>query len=230
MKKTFLILNVLLIAYTVVGDICYMTFGGLLLKGLASAGFAALGIVNVIYALRQRTPLRFPAIMCAGLVLCMLGDIFLGIQFFSGVALFGLGHVFYFVAYCALMRFRPRDLIPGAVLFVCAALFVFLYPPFDFGSTLMLCVILAYALLISCMLGKAVANLLRQKNAVTWIVVIGCVLFFFSDLMLVIHMFTDAPWVIDRLCLITYYPAQCFLGFAVYQSVNANLHLTKQKN
>ena len=51
MKKTFNIINAILVLLVVVGDILYITLGGLLIKGLTSAGFVLIGITNLTYAI-----------------------------------------------------------------------------------------------------------------------------------------------------------------------------------
>jgi len=47
----------------------------------------------------------------------------------------------------------------------------------------------------------------------------GSVLFYFSDLMLAFDMFGGAPPIAGTLCLATYYPGQCVLGYSVYRYV-----------
>ena len=119
MKKTFNIINAILVLLVVVGDILYITLGGLLIKGLTSAGFVLIGITNLTYViLNKKADLKFPIIMLTGLVFAMLGDIILNIEFIIGAALFAIGHIFFFVSYCVLCKFKWSDLAYGAVLFV----------------------------------------------------------------------------------------------------------------
>lgn len=47
MKKNIFIANVVLIALILVGDIFYILNGGLLLKGITSAGFVLMGLLNL---------------------------------------------------------------------------------------------------------------------------------------------------------------------------------------
>ena len=97
---------------------------------------------------------------------------------------------------------------------------ILLTPLFDFGSALMEGICIGYAFVISCMVGKTFANLLRERNTVTVLLVIGSCLFYFSDLMLVLCAFGGGPKITDTLCIYTYIPAQCLLAHSVFHFVN----------
>lgn len=222
MKKVFGIGNGILIAATMLSCICYDRFGGLSLKALTAMGFVLLGAFNCAYALRFGGKNRkFPIVMALGLLVCMIGDVVLNITFIPGALLFAVGHLFYFVAYGCLMRFRKRDLLPSMVIFAASALIILAVPIFDFGSPLMQGICLVYALVISCMVGKAVANLVRERNIVTILLALGSILFYFSDFMLLLNIFAGAPPITDTLCLFTYFPAQCLLAHAIFQYADA---------
>lgn len=218
MKKTTVILNALLITATLISCICYYQFGGLELKGLTSFGFVTVGAVNLIYAVRSRGKnLKFPIMLAIGLLLCMIADIVLNISFIPGALIFAVGHIFYFVSYCSLAKFKIKDIIPSVVIFAASAMIITLLPIFDFGSLLMEMICLVYALVISCMVGKSISNLIRDKNTVNIILMAGSILFYFSDLMLLFNVFAGAPKITDTLCLFTYYPAQCVLAHSIFQ-------------
>ena len=215
MKKVFLVLNTVLVIAVLISGFCYMEFGGLLLKGFASFWFVAIGAVNLIFALMNHTDnKKFPLAMLTGLTFSMLGDIFINIDFITGSLVFSLGHVCYFTAYCFLKRFKPTDLIPCGVMFVVSTLILTLSPVLEFDSPVFLFVCLFYGLIISLMLGKAISNLVREKNAITVLLAVGCALFYFSDLMLLFDVFADTPRLIGTLCMLSYYPAQCLLACA----------------
>lgn len=217
MKKCFACLNVGMLAALAAGMVNYMQRGGLNNKALAAGCFAALGAVNLVYALLVRPRrLLFPGLMCAGLLLAMSGDILLGRSFILGAGLFALGHVMYAAAMCAVVRPCRRDLAVSAVVFAAAAGVVLFLPGLDFGGALMQGVCLVYALIISCMVGKALSDAVWRPTLLTLLMAAGSVLFFFSDLMLVLYMFGDAPWIVDRLCLLTYFPAQGLLALSSF--------------
>lgn len=217
LEKMFFISDIILMLWILAGDVCYIVLDGLVLKSLTSALFVVLGLVNLSYVvLRQNKSLKFPIIMVVGLVFAMCGDIVLEVEFVVGAVLFAVGHVFYFVAYCFLQKFKWIDLVYGAVIFVPSVLFITLAPIFDFGGILMEIVCVVYAVIISCMVGKSISNLVSKRNLQNLIIMIGSILFFFSDLMLLLNVFASLPRVVGVLCLATYYPAEWLLGFSIF--------------
>lgn len=220
MKKIFqnviLPLNITLILAVILGDICYITLGGLAIKATTSIFFVLLGLVNLTYVIIAKQPLKFPIIMTIGLFFAMLGDILLNIEFIIGAILFAVAHVWYFIAYTCTQKFKPRDLIYGIAIFVPAVIFILCMPFLDFGSLLMKIIVVCYALIISLMVGKSLSNLVQQPTRQNILIVIGSVLFFFSDLMLLLNVFGDLSRVFDVLCLATYYPAECLLATTIY--------------
>lgn len=221
-RDLFLFVNLALALLTWFGDCLYVRYGNQLwLKSVTSALFVILGAVNLVYLiLNKEKSLKFPILMVTGLVFAMLGDVILEIHFIAGAALFAIGHVFYFVAYTVDERFKPTDLIYTACILVPAILLITLAPCFDFGGVLMEVVCVVYATVISFMVGKAIANFVRVRDKKHLIVMLGSILFFTSDLMLLFNVFTSLPY-FGALCLATYYPAEILLAFSVF------LHLGK---
>lgn len=222
MNKTFKILNIALILSIIIGDILFMTIGGILIKSITSILFVALGTINFIYAFKKTSNKKFAIFMLVGLFFAMLGDILLEIEFIVGAAFFAIGHIFYFVAYNALEKFRLNDLLVAACFFIPAILIILLVPIFDFGGTLMQVVCIVYALIISLMVGKAISNLSEKKSILNILIVIGSCLFFFSDFMLLFNVFADVHIIFGILCLATYYPAEIFLAYSISKSPNNN--------
>ena len=219
MKKALLPVNLLMLAAILASDICYMTFGGLAVKAVTSILFVLTGLINLTYCVRSKARLRFPVWMAAALTAAMLGDVLLGINFYLGTAVFALGHIFYFVSYCMLVPLNRRDLVCGIAIFAAALSIILLVPVLDFGGGLMQGVCGGYAFIISFMVGKAVSNLLGQRNVLYGILAAGSVLFFLSDLMLVLDRFGSLPYT-GTLCLSTYYPAQFLLAFSILSFAN----------
>ena len=145
----------------------------------------------------------------------MAGDIVLNLHFMAGAIVFAVGHVFYIVAYSLLNKIHWKDLIPSALIFIPSVLVITLLPIFDFGGVVMELVCVFYALIISCMVGKAVANLIKERSLFNLIIMIGSCLFFFSDLMLLLDVFAGLGSVVGILCLATYYPAQILLALSL---------------
>ena len=50
-KNIFLPLNITLILAVILGDICYITLGGLAIKATTSVFFVLLGVVNLTYVI-----------------------------------------------------------------------------------------------------------------------------------------------------------------------------------
>ena len=216
MKKKFLLINLMIFLPVLVGDMFFIKTGELWVKSVTSAGFVLLGLINLIYALKTQTNnKKFAIILFVGLVFGMLGDILLEIEFITGAVIFAVGHVMYFIAYCFLQKFDYKDIVAWLLIFVPSMLFIVLAPIFDFDGNLLKILCVIYALFISCMLGKSVVNLIKEKSILNVLLCVGSALFFFSDLMLLLNVFSNVFSHALLFCLITYYPAQCLLGFSL---------------
>ncbi len=225
MKRTFNLINLFLILAILVGDVFFILNGDFWTKTITSLGFLLIGGVNLFFALKNKTTQKsFCITMIVGLFFAMLGDVVLELDFISGAVLFAVGHVFYFAAYCFLEKFRLIDLLAGAVIFVPSMLFILLAPIFDFESVLMQIVCVVYAIIISCMVGKSISNFARNRSALYLVLMIGSVLFFFSDLMLLLRMFANMGQIARILCLASYYPAECLLAYSLLLSKSAEKH------
>ena len=224
MKKYFNLYNcinlVFIIATLAMGGVYCFAQRELLFKTIASASFVLIGLISLFAAIKNKLGnIKFAMIMTIGLFFAMLGDILLELNFMIGAIFFAIGHVFYFVAYCTLVKFKWTDLIAGGVIALVAILVICLLPIFDFGGIVMQIMIIFYAIIISLMLGKALSNLIRERSVINIIILVGSFLFFFSDLMLLLGNFASFAADIDRilgyLCLCTYYPAEVLLALSL---------------
>jgi uncharacterized membrane protein YhhN len=213
-----LLLNILIIAAIFVLNYFYQKNNFVFsLKCICSAAFALLGIINLLFAIgTEKEKLEFYILMSMGLVLAMLGDVFINKSFAMGAGFFALGHVGFALAYSFLQGFNSLDVIIVGAIFLATAAFLLFAPCVDFGSKKIKWICLSYALIISVMLGKAVANLICQVNAVNALISAGSILFFFSDLMLVLNWFVGVGRWAGNACMGTYYPALCILAFSMY--------------
>lgn len=228
-EKLMSAINGLLMAAIFVLNYFYQSNGfDFTLKCVCSGGFALMGIINLTYALAtKQSPARFYAGMAAGLVLAMLGDVIINHDFIIGAAVFALGHVCFVVAYVFLEKFRLLDLFVSGGVFLAAAAFLLFCPLLSFDEPIFKVVCMIYALIISTMLGKAVGNFIRSKNAVTGIIALASVLFFFSDLMLVFDWFIGLWDWTSEACMGTYYPALCFLALSML--IKTFIHVKGEK-
>lgn len=206
--------NYLFLLLSVVSACAYDRLGGLTLKALSAAVFALLGLINAGYALKTR---KFnPLYMLLALLFCMAADIALWHSFIVGALLFAVGHLFYFAGFCRLEKLRKGDLLYGAALFVPVCVLMLCWKKLRFGSELMQGVCIGYALIISLMFSKAVANCRRKKCRAYALIALGSAMFVFSDIMLLLNLFVHAPAITDTLCLYTYFPGQCILAHSMY--------------
>lgn len=221
MKKypSFVYCLIALVCLILAGDCFYIEFGHLWLKGLTSFGFLLLGAICLWLGKKLKIAnIKFGVVMVVGLAFAFVADIALNLHFITGAALFAVGHIFYFASYCILQKFRWQDLLYGAAIFVPSVLLITLAPMFNFGGIVMELVCVVYAIIISCMVGKAISNFVKVKNLTNIIIMLGSIFFFFSDLMLLLNVFGNLPRVVDILCLVTYYPAQIALAISVLNS------------
>ena len=191
------------------------------LKFIGSSCFAAQGLINLFYAYKtKQANMKFFVIMAIGLIFAMAGDVAIEFMFVAGAGLFAVGHVWFIFAYCALNDFKWKDLIYGGVIFAGAGLFILLFKGLKFNPEFMKWVCLIYALIISIMLGKAISNLVRERSVLNILLVVGAVLFFFSDLMLLLNNFMGTlSWTLHA-CLGTYFPALSILAFSMFYKIN----------
>ncbi len=210
-------LNIGLLVCAAVCLVCYDIFGGLWLKGLTSSWFVLLGGVN-LWAARKKKPLCFFVLIEAGLFCGMLADILLGIVFYAGVAVFALGHILYLAAFCALEKFCLRDLKPTLPLALVSLFLVFGTPWIHVEDPVLRILLLGYALIISAMLGKAVSNFLCCPSFFRRLLVIGSVLFWFSDLVLAVDMFGQSSRLTWIFCSYCYWPAQNILAHSLFHA------------
>lgn len=216
-SKSLKYTNIILLACAFVCLVCYDIFGGLWLKGVTSSWFVLLGAVNLWSARKlEWKRLRFLLLMEAGLFCGMCADVLLGVIFFAGIGVFALGHVLYLVAFYTLEKFSRRDLLIIAPLAAISMFVVVGTPWITVEDPVLQKSLLGYAVIISGMLGKAISNLIRHPSPARWLLAIGSVMFWFSDLMLAIDMFGQASRLTWVLCSYTYWPAQNLLAHSLY--------------
>ena len=195
----------------------YLTFGGLAFKIPASACFLSLGCINTAFLLKHHTPDRLCAFtLLAGLFIGFIADIVLDLHFLAGAAVFALGHVFYLAAYFRMLPASRLDMAIFAGLLLPSLCLILFLPSLDYGGALMQGIVIAYALIICLMSGKALSNFCRRRDILTAVLLLGSFLFFFSDLMLLFAHFSDAGRITNILCVNTYYPGQALLAASLF--------------
>ena len=217
-KKVFLIINIVIIAVIFILNYFYQSNNfNYTLKCICSSCFALLGLINLAYALvTNQAKKHFYAAMAAGCVLAFSGDVVINLSFIPGAGLFALGHVCFIIAYGFLRKFRSLDFLLIAVIAVASIAIVLFCPVLEFSEPILRWVCVAYATIISAMLGKSIANFIHQQNVFYAILAAGSLLFFFSDLMLLLDWFAGLWSWTNEACMATYYPALCLLAFSMH--------------
>ncbi len=217
-KTTVFYCNILLIAANCVVNYFYQSNDNdFTLKCVGSALFVAIGVLNYIYAVKTLGKKdKFYKGMLIALVFCFLGDVFIHTSFVLGAGLFAVGHTFLVYIYCLVQKLTKQDVIISSVPFVGTAIFLLFFPLLRFDIPVFRYVCIAYAVIISLMLGKAIGNYLKDKSTLNLILATAGVLFFFSDVMLVFSWFIGLwSWTFPA-CMGTYYPALCLLAYSMY--------------
>lgn len=217
-KSTVFRFNILFITLNCVLNYFYQLHSyNFTLKCIASGVFVLLGVINFIYAASCNAKDKsFYTGMLAALVFCFLGDVFIHTSFVAGAALFAVGHIFLVYTYCLGHSITKQDLFISAVPFAATTVFLLFFPLLKFDIPAFRYVCVAYAAIISLMLGKAVCNFTREKTGLNFILALAGALFFFSDVMLVFSWFIGLwSWTFPA-CMGTYYPALCLLAFSMY--------------
>lgn len=208
------IVNLIITIAVFIGNFFYQSLGfNYTLKIICSSGFGLMGIINMIYAYKRVAEKKMLWLMTLGLIFAFLGDVAINPNFILGVVFFALGHVFFVAAYLVYKNLNNIDIILSVALGTFSVGFILLFPYITFDVAPLRYVVLLYAVIISIMVGKSVGNALREKNVFTGMIAVGSVLFFISDMMLLLAWFSsiEGRWT-SNVCMAAYYPALCLLA------------------
>ena len=220
-NKTVFLLNMLLITANCVVNYFYQSNDyNFTLKCIGSALFVMIGIVNYLYATKTLGKKdKFYTGMLVALVFCFLGDVFIHTSFVAGAGLFAIGHMCLVYIYCIVQKLTKKDVVISSVSFIATVIFLLFFPLLKFDIPVFRYVCIAYAAIISLMLGKAIGNYIKDKTTLNFILALAGALFYFSDVMLVFSWFVGLwAWTFPA-CMGTYYPALCLLAFSMYYKV-----------
>jgi uncharacterized membrane protein YhhN len=223
-KKTFHLVSILLLVCAMVNLLIYLRHGSLLCKGITSTWFFLQGCVSLIYAkISEGKAYRYMVCMVLGLLSGVCADVLLGLRFLVGVVAFAIGHIMYLIAFHILEAFRKPDLwciLPFAVF----SGYMVLFSPFiRLDDPSMKIILVGYALIISAMVGKAISNFLVQKSLSGLLVLVGAIMFWFSDFVLAVNIFGTGFSGDSILCGITYWPGQNLLAYSLFHHVSAKI-------
>ena len=218
-KKVGIGINIFLALTTIVMVMLHIyVVKGNLLHDIASyitCGMAILnfGLTFVFFNKKERW---FSGIISTGVVFATLGDLLIGKSIILGGSLFAAGHVFYMISFF-IIKFNAKefwkDLI--CVLFSIGIGLTIIFVP-KLGHVDLLPFLIVYVCVLSAMLGKAISNVIFNKNnkALNIFMFVGALFFFVSDMMLFTYWFKSSNIFFDRACLITYFIAQVVFSTA----------------
>lgn len=155
-----------------------------------------------------------PALVCAGILLCLAGDFFLlkpDRFFLHGLGAFLTGHIAYFSAFItAGHRFSFLSLI---IIFPCALFFLLFLKQMNLeGKKKFLPAIAVYFCVVVCMTVVAVSYDL-QSGSLSWFS-LGASVFCFSDAVLAWTLFVRRTVFLDGAVIASYYFAQAVIVIA----------------
>lgn len=223
--KNLVVINGIIAIAVFIGNFFYQSLGfSYPIKIMCSSGFAIMGIINMIYANKRVKEKKVLWLMTLGLVFAFLGDVAINPNFVLGVIFFALGHVFFVAAYLSYRKFELLDVVLSNALGVFSVGFILIFPYIIFEEAALKYVVLVYALIISVMVAKSVGNAIKEKNAFTKMIAVGSILFFVSDMMLLLAWFStiEGRWT-SNVCMGTYYPGLCLLAGAMVVYIKENL-------
>ncbi|MBQ6946561.1 MAG: hypothetical protein IJN42_00810 [Clostridia bacterium] len=158
-------------------------------KALCCTGFVIMASVGLLYTLLFRHHRLIALLMALGAIAGYLGDVTLQDVVSVGTLYFAIGHIFYLFAF---LRQRPEKkllLCLWSATFAAAGAFILFHPHLYFPDLITRLVTLGYAAVISLMVSSAAAVLLRRKSFAAAFAFSGALLFFLSDLFLMLQSF-----------------------------------------
>jgi uncharacterized membrane protein YhhN len=173
-------------------------------------------LVALLSLLRPEAQPAYTLLIVLGLVLSLGGDVALMLRtsrmFLIGLVLFLLAHVVYALTFTAWNGFHAADRITGLILLALAAVtFVYLRP----GLGKMQVPVLFYILVISFMVNRALSAFFGTAftPAQAWLISLGAILFWLSDLMLAVNRFRR-PFRLEATSLFLYYGGQLLIALS----------------
>ena len=181
----------------------------LISKALASVGF-------VVVALELGVSGRFDALVLAGLVCGLIGDVLLARRhpqaFLMGMASFAVGHVLYILAFTGL---GGKDVFPPsgavAVVMISGAVLAWLWPYLGKMGV----PVTAYMLILGLMMVSALGTITVAGSSTRWLIPLGAFLFWISDLFVARNAFVGRAFINQALGLPLYYAGQFLIAFSV---------------
>ncbi len=186
-RKIKNITNLILLALLLLFSIAFSVNEILPYKLIASSCFVISGIVNIDW----KSPLskKYPFILIAGLIFALAGDVGIFFSFVAGAACFAIGHILYIISYFCLYKYQKSDLKYVLFVFIASFFIVVINPVIEYSNSAMFMVCLVYSIIISIMCAKAISSYMSTKTSLALVILIGAVLFYLSDIMVLCDSF-----------------------------------------
>lgn len=186
-------------------------------KTLASTIFVTLAFIN--FDINKKN-LKHSLWLLIGIFYSFVADVLLEIEFIIGAVFFAISHICFIISFSKIKKLNLKDLKISsifAILTIISILFINYYiNPIE---SLMFMVMIIYAIIISLMTGKSIANYISLKTETNKILLIGAVLFFISDVCLMLNLF--AGFRIFRYPnVILYYTSLYYLAISMNKKLN----------
>lgn len=191
-------------------------------KTICSIMFVLISITAYIKARKSvvnKKDKKFFYFMIIGFLLSLCGDFLLSYNqdvFNIGVLSFALAHIFYIFGFLCIKRLSIKDFIIFAIIFIASFFFIKNQNILDFKNLYNL--VLSYTFIISFMLAKAFSLLgcFRKNKFCVSLIVLGSLLFFISDFILLFVIFLpNCPNIYSNANLIIYYLGQGLLALSL---------------
>lgn len=230
-KQKYHLISIFLLFISAIHLFFYMQHGTLLCKGINSCWFVIQGGLSLVFAQKSKISIdKHIVCMVLGLFLGMCADVLLSIWFMAGLIVFAFGHVLYIIAFGSLEPFHKRDLWV-ALPVLCISEYLALISPFVQVNDLSMKIMVGgYAAIISLMVGKAISNFIVVRSLPRTLVLVGVIMFWFSDVVLVINMFGSDYLLPGWLCGVTYWPGQNILAYSLFHHVSTPIPSTVSRH
>lgn len=187
-----------------------------LLKIIACGHFLGLGIVSVL--IKDVSLLEY--LLLIGLIFSFIGDIFLGLKnsiktgFILGVSSFSIAQLYYLL-YFQMSYFSIIPFILSIVFMLIVYRYIRNNSKIEFPSKAYFLFI--YIFLLSSTLFSSIENLIQYHNELNLILMLGCVLFFISDITLFHVYFLKKKINIHKIIyLLSYHIAQLLIATFIF--------------
>lgn len=185
----------------------------IIFKTLTSICFMIITIINIYIS---NTPHRY--LLLFPILFCMIGDIFLAIYnrynkcFKLGLISFLIAHCYFVYNMCQILPFKLINIIFPIIMVI----FVYILNNkqiINLKEKSTYCLI--YAFFVSLLLSKAFDIYLNHFNIQAYLLLIGSILFFISDFILLFMYFKKRTKILHLLNLLTYYLAIYFFTIII---------------